>query len=162
MWFYIWFIMTFFWQNATNIIGKCDSYFVIKCDKLYYKVVQLFCYKKWKLLENAAVITKCDVYDKMDMYRAKLRSLWQVHFIPPVLYVLTLAFDVAVLYGNVALSIAVLSTKNWYSSFSRKVCVFHKTCFKVKALKMLKIFGDCHVKTCKSFKRILKISSTGF
>ena len=43
------------------------------------------------------------------------------------------------LYGSDAFSILVLSTKKRYSSFSKKVFVFQKTCFKVKVLKTFKI-----------------------
>ena len=79
-----------------------------------------------------------------------------------ILFVLKLAFDKTVLYGNVALSIVVLSTEKQSSSFSKKVFVFQKTCFKVKALKMFKISGDCHIKICRSLKQraILKIPNT--
>ena len=60
--------------------------------------------------------------------------------------VLTLASDMAILYENVAVSILVLSTKQWYSSFLKKVSVFQKhfieTLFQVKVLKALKVFSD--------------------
>ena len=38
-------------------------------------------------------------------------------FVVTILFVLTLASDTAVLYGNDALSILVLTTKKWYSIF---------------------------------------------
>ena len=68
----------------------------------------------------------------------------------------------AILYGNNAFSIFVLSTKKRYSSFVKKVFTFQKNYFKVKALKSLKISTDCHIKTCRSLKRrtILKIDGT--
>ena len=66
----------------------------------------------------------------------------------PILFVLTLASDRTVLYGNVAFSILVLSTKKWYSDFLKKVFVFQKICFKVKVFKMFKISFDCQIKTC--------------
>ena len=50
----------------------------------------------------------------------------------------------AVLYGNDAFTILVLSTKKRYSSFLKKVFVFQKIYFKVKVLKTFKIFTDCH------------------
>ena len=50
-------------------------------------------------------------------------------FLLPIQFVVTLAFDRAVLYGNVALLFVVLWTK-WYSSFLRKVFAFQKTYFK--------------------------------
>ena len=62
------------------------------------------------------------------------------NFMWSVLKRLTLAFDWAVLYGNIAFSIAVFSTKKQYSSFLKELLVFQKTCFKVKILKTLKIF----------------------
>ena len=67
----------------------------------------------------------------------------------------------AVLYGNDALSILVLSTKKRYSIFREK---FSLIFFKVKVLKTVKTFTDCHIKTCGSLKRRvnLKIPSTVF
>ena len=64
-----------------------------------------------------------------------------------------LAFYMAVLYGNSALSRLLLSTKKRYSSFLKKLFVFQKICFKVKVLKTLKISTDCHIKRCRSLKR---------
>ena len=46
--------------------------------------------------------------------------------------ILTLASDRADLFGTVALSILIPSTKNWYSSFLKKVFGFEKSGFKVK------------------------------
>ena len=56
-----------------------------------------------------------------------------------------------------------LSTFN-LSTFLKRVCLFHKICFKIKVLKMLKISSDCDIKTCQFLKRraILKIPSTVF
>ena len=48
---------------------------------------------------------------------SKLRSLWYVHFVLTILFVITLTSDMAVLYGNNALMILVLPTKKRYSSF---------------------------------------------
>ena len=97
------------------------------------------------------------IFKKMKLLLAKLRSLWYVHFILTILFVLTLASDVAVLYRNDAFSILVLSTKKHYPSFS-------KIYFEVKALKTFKISTDCRIKTCWSLKRraILKIPSNVF
>ena len=79
-------------------------------------------------------------------------------------FVLKLTFDRTILYGNVTLSIVILSTTIWSASFLKKVFIFQKTCFKVKKLKMFKIFSDGHIKTCQSLKRrsILEITSTVF
>ena len=72
---------------------------------------------------------------------AKLRYLWQVHFVLTTLFVLTLASNMAVLYGNV-FSILVLSTKKRYSNFLKKVFVFQKVCFEIKALEPLGLPGS--------------------
>ena len=81
-----------------------------------------------------------------------------------ILFVLRLAFDTAVFYGNNALSVLVFSTKRRVSSFLIKVFIFQKICFKVTILKTFKISTDCHIKICRSLKRraILKIPSTVF
>ena len=70
----------------------------------------------------------------------------------------------AVLYGNNAFSILVLSTKKRDSSFLKKVFVFQKIYFKVEVLKTFKIFTNFHIKTCQSVTRraILKIPRTVF
>ena len=55
-------------QNAIDIITKCDSYFIIKCDRIvlqdtsgvfYYKIRQFY-YKMRHLLQNATLVTNCD------------------------------------------------------------------------------------------------------
>ena len=82
-----------------------------------------------------------------------------VHFVVTILFILTLASDMAVLNGNDKFSIFLLSTKKPSSSFMRKVFVFQKICFKIKVLKTFKIFTDCHIKLCRSLKErsVLKI-----
>ena len=102
------------------------------------------------------------IFELIKWILAKLCSLWlKVHFVLPILFVLTLASYRAVLYKNVLLSILLLSTKKqcWYSSILKRVCIFQKICFKVKVLKTFKISSVCHIKTCRSLKRraILKI-----
>ena len=79
----------------------------------------------------------------------------------PILYYY-FASDREVLYGRVAFSVLVLSTKKRYFSFLKRICVFQKNCFKVEVLKRFKISNDCHIKTCRSLKRraILKNPST--
>ena len=96
---------------------------------------------------------------------AKLRSMWWVHFLLPIVLVVTLAaFDGTVLEGHVTVSIEGLWTKKLYSSFSKKVFLLQKTYFNVKALKIFKISSYCHKKICRFFegRAILKIPSTGF
>ena len=55
---------------------------------------------------------------------AKLRSLWQVHSVLIILFILTFASDMAVLIGNDAFSFLVLPSEKLYSSFLKKVFVF--------------------------------------
>ena len=85
-------------------------------------------------------------------------------YVFPILFILTLASDRAVLYGNVAFSILVLSSKKNYSSLLKRVCVFQKICLGVEVLKSFKISSNCHIKTCRSLKRraILKTLSIFF
>ena len=53
-------------QNATDIITKCDSYFITKCGKsLLLHVSELFLRNMTVLLQNVTVITKCDAYYKI-------------------------------------------------------------------------------------------------
>ena len=81
-------------------------------------------------------------------------------FCTPHSFVLTLASDRVVLYGNVMLSVLVLSTKKRYSSFLvESVFLFQKIYVEVKVLKSFKISSDCHIKACRSLKwrAILKI-----
>ena len=70
----------------------------------------------------------------------------------------------AVLNENDVFSILVVWTKKWYSSFLKKLFVFQKIWIKVNVLKTFKSFTDCHIKTCRSFKRraVLNIPSTLF
>ena len=62
-----------------------------------------------------------------------------------ILFVFTLASDMAVLYENDAFSILVLPIKKRYSSFLKNVFVFQKICFKVNVLKALKTSNQCYV-----------------
>ena len=81
----------------------------------------------------------------------KLCSLWYIHFALPILFVLTLSSDRAVLCGNVVFLILVLSTKRQYSSFLKKVFVFQKISFKVLVLRTFKISSDSHIKNVDLF-----------
>ena len=87
-------------------------------------------------------------FQKNERALGNLRSFCKVNFVLPILFVLTLVFGKAVLYGNVAFSI--LLRKKRYSSFLKKYLVFRKTCFKVKVIKTFKIPKNYHVKTCRS------------
>ena len=72
------------------------------------------------------------IFEKIKQLLAKPRSLWLVHFVLTILFVLKLASDMAVSYGNDAFSILVLSTKKRYFSFFMKVFVFQKILLKLK------------------------------
>ena len=50
------------------VITKCDSYFITKCDKCYYKVRQVL-QSTSVLLQSATGITKCDDYYKVRQNR---------------------------------------------------------------------------------------------
>ena len=89
--------------------------------------------------------TKRKFSKKIKQLSAKFCSQCQVHSVLSILFVLTLASDKTVLYGNVAFSILVFSAKKEYSSFLKKVFVFQKICFKVKVFKTFKISSDCHI-----------------
>ena len=119
-------------------------------------------YTKWTLYKKFLNWHK--ISKKIKWLLAKLRSLWYFHFVLTILFVLTLASDMAVVYGNDTFSILVLLTKKCYSSFLKKVFVLQKIYLKVKVLKTFKISTNCHIKTCRFFKQmaILKIPSIVF
>ena len=58
-------------QNATDIITKCDSYFITKCDRSLLQNASGF------LLRNATVITNCD--DFVTKYGAYYKLRQYVH-----------------------------------------------------------------------------------
>ena len=60
-------------QNVTDIITKCDSYFITKCDKSLLQNASGFLSQNATiLLPNATVIIKCDVYYKLQQYSNKI------------------------------------------------------------------------------------------
>ena len=59
----------------------------------------------------------------------------------------------AVLYGDDAFLILVLSAKIFNSSFLKKVFVFHKIYLIVKILETFKIFTDCFIKNVRASKK---------
>ena len=83
-------------------------------------------------------------FQKITQLLGKLRSFWWVHFVLIILFVLKLASDLAVLYGNDESSILMVSTKKQYSSVLKKFFVFQKIYFTVKVLKTFKISTHCH------------------
>ena len=64
-------------QNATDVITKCDSCFITKCDRSLLQSASGFLLKNATVLlqngtiwlQNATVITKCDVCYKLRLYR---------------------------------------------------------------------------------------------
>ena len=66
-------------QNATDIITKCDSYFITKCDiSLLQNASGFLLQNATVLLQNATVITKCDDFiTKYNSYY-KTRRLLQI------------------------------------------------------------------------------------
>ena len=70
-------------QNETDIIIKCDSYFIAKYNRsllqnaagFYYKMRQLLQISTI-LLQNATVITKCDVYYKLRQYKNCIKKFF--------------------------------------------------------------------------------------
>ena len=51
-----------------TVITNCDSFFITKCDKVYYKLRQVL-QSAMDLLQIATGITKCDDYYKLRQYR---------------------------------------------------------------------------------------------
>ena len=86
-------------------------------------------------------VIKSDLYQSLKKYSSYWRNYVLCDsFIVTILFALTLASDMVVLYGDDAFSILALSTKKSYSSFLTKVFVFQKICFKVKLLKTFQKF----------------------
>ena len=124
-------------SNKTTVLSKImniDIWVVGTSNQLFIEVLKL----------------KQNFRKKKEQLLANLRYL---HFVLPILFVLTLASDSAVLYGNIALSILVLLTIKQHSRFLERNCVFQKIYFKVEVLKTFKSSSDCHIKTCRSLKR---------
>ena len=77
---------------------------------------------------------------------AKPRSLWEVRFLHPIIFV---AFDAAVLMEIWRVLVSYFQLKGGAPVikvrflFSRKLNVI-----KVNVIKTLKIFSDCHIKIC--------------
>ena len=69
-------------QNATDIIIKCDSYFIKKCDRsllqnasgFFLQNATVLLQNAVILLQNVTVITKCDVYYELRQYTVFIRQ----------------------------------------------------------------------------------------
>ena len=56
-------------QNATDIITKCNDYFITKWDRSLLPNASSFLLQNATvLLKNVKVITKCNVYYKLQWY----------------------------------------------------------------------------------------------
>ena len=68
--------MTLYYQNATDIITKFDSYFITKCDRsLLQNEPDVLLQNAKVLLQNTTVITNCDDFiTKCETYY-KMRRL---------------------------------------------------------------------------------------
>ena len=64
-------------QNATDVISKCDGYFITKCDRNLLQNASGFLLQNTTvLLQNATVVTKCDDFiTKFDSYYKMRRFL---------------------------------------------------------------------------------------
>ena len=66
-------------QNSIDIIAKCDSYFITKCDKSLLQNELCFLLQNVTvLLKIAIVITKCVVYYKMRQYTEYGNLIWLI------------------------------------------------------------------------------------
>ena len=54
------------------VITNCDSFFLTKCDMVYYKLRQVL-QSAMDLLQIATGITKCDDYYKLRQYNLQLK-----------------------------------------------------------------------------------------
>ena len=66
-------------QNATDIMTKCDSYFITKCDRSLLQNASGFLLPNaTALLQNATVITNCDNFITKCDSNYKIRRLTQI------------------------------------------------------------------------------------
>ena len=77
---------------------------------------------------------------------------------------LNIGFSYGIFTWNVCIFNLSVSMTKRYSSFSEKLFLFQKTCFRLEVLKMFKMSTDCHIKICGAleWRTILKISCTAF
>ena len=57
-----------------TVVTNCDSFFITKCDTVYYKLRQVL-QSAMDLLQIAKGITKCDDYYKLRQYSRNLTGL---------------------------------------------------------------------------------------
>ena len=61
-----------------TVVTNCDSFFITKCDTVYYKLRQVL-QSAMDLLQIATGITKCDDYYKLRQYNLYLTILFSAH-----------------------------------------------------------------------------------
>ena len=66
-----------YYKVRWTVITNCDSFFITKCDTVYYKLRQVL-QSAMDLLQIATGITKCDDYYKLRQYNCK----WLLKFKP--------------------------------------------------------------------------------
>ena len=62
---------TVYYKVRWTVITNCDSFFITKCDTVYYKLWQVLI-SAIDLLQIATGITKCDDYYKLRQYRSTM------------------------------------------------------------------------------------------
>ena len=63
-------------QNATDVITKCDRYFITKRDRSLLQNTSGYLLQNTTVsLQNATVITKCNVYYKLRQYKEHLKKI---------------------------------------------------------------------------------------
>ena len=62
-----------YYKVRWTVITNCDSFFITKCDKVYYKLRQVL-QRAMDLLQIATGITKCDDYYKLRQYKGMFAS----------------------------------------------------------------------------------------
>ena len=73
----------FHYKVRQLVITKCDSYFITKYDKCYYKVRQVL-QSATVLLQSATGITKCDGYYKVPQNRDSILIYdWLISLLTP-------------------------------------------------------------------------------
>ena len=73
--FHIWLFMTVYYKMRQILLQNATAILLQNAREVYYQICQFFYYKMQQLLQNATillqdatVITKCDVYYKLRQY----------------------------------------------------------------------------------------------
>ena len=62
-----------YYKVQWTVITNCDTFFVTKCDTVYYKLQQVL-QSAMDLLQIATGVTKCDDYYKLRQYSIRLHE----------------------------------------------------------------------------------------